>query len=274
MTTMPVRKMSFDFTNDMDLVFVNYDVPQSYMFVGAWMMLPYLEPYLISVMREAMGQVEDPALREDLKRFSAQEGQHFRQHAIANEIVRNRTNISDKLLAMEAELKAEYDSFLADKPLKFNLAYAEAFEAMTTASARTQFELEEFNNMHGPLADLFEWHIMEELEHRTVAYEAYEAIVGSYFYRVRAGMTALRHYFKWVNRFQQVLMEDHAEELATYNDEAQLKAAQARVRTFVKRALPRWLNIFMPWYHPRKLSVPTQFEAARKKYSDRAIAIS
>lgn len=69
MQDMPIRKMDFEFPSDMDFVFIDNDPVQSYTFIGAWMMLPYLEPYLINIMRAALPKIKDEALREDLKRF-------------------------------------------------------------------------------------------------------------------------------------------------------------------------------------------------------------
>ena len=100
----PVRRMAFEFPDDMDLVFIEGDPAMSYFFVGAWMMLPYLEPYLIRTMQTAMVQVDDPKLKEEMKRFCAQEGQHFRQHAKANEVVKRIHPSGPRL----AELVAPY----------------------------------------------------------------------------------------------------------------------------------------------------------------------
>ena len=86
---MTVRRMNFAFTPDMERVFVKDDPDTSYTFLGTWMMLPYLEPYLIRTMRQALPHIREPQLKEDLKRFCAQEGEHFKQHAIVNDMIRD-----------------------------------------------------------------------------------------------------------------------------------------------------------------------------------------
>lgn len=85
-----VRKMAFAFPDDLELVFIRGEPGLSYTFVGTWMLLPYLEPYLIRAMREALPRIESPGLREDVQRFCAQEGQHYREHARANDAIRTR----------------------------------------------------------------------------------------------------------------------------------------------------------------------------------------
>jgi len=190
---MTVRRMNFAFTPGMERVFVKDDPDTSYTFLGTWMMLPYLEPYLIRTMRQALPHIREPQLKEDLKRFCAQEGEHYKQHALANELIRDLVPGFAALKPIEMELDAEFKRFSKDKPLKFNLAYAEGFESMTSAMSRAQLETGMFDRTDSPLADLAKWHIMEEIEHRTVAFDIYEHVVGSYLYRLRIGSADFKH---------------------------------------------------------------------------------
>jgi uncharacterized protein len=164
----PVRRMNFEFADDMPLVFIEGDPKLSYFFLGSWMMLPYLEPYLIRTVQQAMEHVKDKELLEEMKRFCAQEGQHFKQHAKANEVIRRIHPAGPRLSELETEVDLLFKSWTKDKPLRFNLAYAEGFESMTSAGARTQMEVGMFDYMKEPMRSLMEWHIMEEVEHRTV----------------------------------------------------------------------------------------------------------
>jgi predicted metal-dependent hydrolase len=53
------------------------------------LLLPYLDPYLIRTMKEAKKQITDPDRVQDLERFCAQEGQHYRQHKRFNDVIRS-----------------------------------------------------------------------------------------------------------------------------------------------------------------------------------------
>lgn len=158
------------------------------------MLLPYLEPYLIRAMREALPRIESPELREDVQRFCAQEGQHDREHARANAAIRKQSPGFARLAEIEREIAAEYAAFTRERSLRFHLAYAEGFEALTAAQSRTQFDEGVFERMTGPLRDLMEWQVMEELEHRTVAFDVYQAIFGGYWYRLVVGVWAQWHF--------------------------------------------------------------------------------
>src|SRR5262245_40940833 len=129
-----VRRMRFTFPPDMDTVFIEGEPEESYVNVALSLLLPYLEPYLIRTMRAARDRVSDPGLRADLDKFIAQEGQHYRQHLLFNATFRDRG--FDALARLEEELDADYRRFTSSRSLRWNLAYAEGFEAFTTAMAR------------------------------------------------------------------------------------------------------------------------------------------
>ena len=133
-----VRRPSFEWPTDLPVLPIADDPARSCELVGLSFTLPYLEPYLIRTMKEARPKITDEKLQADLARFNAQEGQHYQQHARFNELVRARGY--PKLEALEKELSDDYHRFTREKSLRFNLAYAEGFEAFTTASARFSFE--------------------------------------------------------------------------------------------------------------------------------------
>jgi predicted metal-dependent hydrolase len=269
----PVRRMSFEFPDDMDLVFIEGDPKLSYFFLGSWMMLPHLEPYLIRTVQAAMATVKDPVLLEEMKRFCAQEGQHFRQHAKANEVIKRRHPAGPRLAELEAEVAAEFQTWSTSKPLKFNLAYAEGFESMTSAGACTQMRVGMFDTMKEPIRGLMHWHIMEELEHRTVCFDAYEQAGGGYWYRLKTGLWAQKHYLALCNRFAKAMIDADPETIARY-ETPEWKAVRAkRLRRYVWDVMPRQIGTYMPWYNPRRMKLPPQFDAARTTYSALAASV-
>ncbi len=261
MEAITVRRMGFEFPDDLELVFVRDEPGLSYTFVGTWMLLPYLEPYLIRSMREALPRIESPDLRADVQAFCAQEGQHYREHARANDVVRRRLPGARGLADLEREIAAEFEAFSKQRSLRWNLAYAEGFEALTAAQSLTQFEERVFARMTGPLRDLMEWHIMEELEHRTVAFDVYRTLFGGYFYRLFVGLWAQWHFLSRGGRLARCLASA---------DRASFRGRRASRRWLLRyalRALPRVLAIYMPWYDPRRAPLPTACLEARERYS-------
>ena len=101
--------------------------------------MPYLEPYLIRTFRSVADDITDPGLAADVKEFIGQEAQHFQNHRRINEIIKAQLgpDVAADLQAIEDRLDADYRRFNASKSRRFNLAYAEGFEAMTCAMAFT-----------------------------------------------------------------------------------------------------------------------------------------
>jgi len=267
-----VRRMRFEFPDGIDPIIVEGQPEESFRTLGMSLLLPYLEPYLIRTMNEAKKQIRDPELLADLEHFNAQEGQHYRQHRRFNEAVR----MADlpELGTLEAELDADYRRFSEERSLKFNLAYAEGFEALTTAAARFSFESRQFERMHPAARELFSWHLIEELEHRTVAFDVYDHIYGDYFYRLRWGLFAQRHMLSWIHR-----VACHIEERADLGSRFGGTAGRrARLRAQSWRALrglvPKVLATYAPWYTPERIAFTDEMRAYAKRFTADAVGVS
>jgi len=265
-----VRQMDFDFPDRIDPVVIPSDPEQSYVSVGLSLLLPYLEPYLIRTMKQAKKQIQDPELLADLEAFSAQEGQHYRQHIKFNDAIR-RFGFPG-LEALEAELDADYRRFSATKPLKWNLAYAEGFEALTTAVALFSFEMGMEDDSHPAFRDLMTWHLVEELEHRTVAFDVYQHVHGRYLYRLRWGTWAQWHMARWIGRAAKYMMRTDPRTAEDLGDAVAIEARRKmRSRAALRQLLPKILKTYMPWYTPHNIPVTDGMKALSARYTDMAV---
>ncbi len=264
-----VRAMRFDFPEGIDPIVVEGEPEESYLHLAMSLLLPYLEPYLIRTMNAAKKRIDDPELLKDLERFNAQEGQHYRQHRRFNEAV--RTSGFPRLEELERELEADYQRFSETKPLQFNLAYAEGFEALTTAIARYGFATGKMERLRSPVRELFSWHLIEELEHRTVAFDVYDHIFGDYFYRLRWGFYAQRHMFGWILRVVRHMEEADPETLARFGGAAERRARMRREAwQGVRGLLPLVLATYLPWYSPGRIAFTPEMRSLADSYSARA----
>lgn len=267
-----VRRMQFDFPDGIDPVIIEGQPEESFRTLGLSLLLPYLEPYLIRTMNQAKKLIDAPGLLADLERFNAQEGQHYRQHRRFNEAV--RMTGFPKLAALEAELDADYQGFSEKRSLKFNLAYAEGFEALTTAAARYAFESNQFERMHPAARQLFSWHLIEELEHRTVAFEVYDHIYGDYFYRLRWGLFAQRHMLSWVRRVA-LHMEECSDPRARFGGSTGRRARLlAQSRRALRGLVPKVLATYTPWYTPERIAFTGEMRAYAERFTAAAVSTS
>jgi predicted metal-dependent hydrolase len=214
MADITVRNLKFEFPEDLPVLADPNDVRSSCATAGLSFTLPYLEPYLIRTMSKAMKQVTDPVIAADMRKFSGQEGNHFRNHARLNNVLRRKLSpkVATEITQIEAEMEADYQRFSATKSLKFNLAYAEGFEAMTLAFALATLDVREHEaDSHDPSwGSLMAWHLAEEVEHRTVTFDAYDHLYGQYFYRLAVGLWAQKHFVSYVIRFAKCIGKDFA----------------------------------------------------------------
>lgn len=265
-TAIAVRRLSLEFPADLDPVVVEGHPEESYMHVGISLLLPHLEPYLIRSMRSAREQVKDRRLRADLEAFIGQEGQHFRQHTRFNQALRLGGFVG--LAALEAEVEADYQRFTRSKSLRFNLAYAEGFEAFTTALSRFSFESNLLDRLHPAVRDLFLWHLVEELEHRTVAFDVYEHVCGGYFYRLGVALYAQWHLNRFVLRVMDAMLGADAE--AFRRKYGGRVAAWSRTQTLRRQKVtmffPKVLATYFPWYSPHKIEMPAAAKALADHY--------
>ena len=137
--------------------------------------MPYLEPYLIKVMKAARPRLAEvaPELLDDLEIFNRQEANHYRVHAAYNRVMREQY---PGLEPFEAEIRADFERFVAEKSLEWNLAYCEGFES--TGIVQSEFFLQEIDDLletaDPAVAELWRWHLAEEFEHRCVAHDVLE----------------------------------------------------------------------------------------------------
>ena len=205
MSDITVRKIRFDFPGSFDLGGTDEELAATLPSLALSMTMPYLEPYLIRTMKVAIKQITDPELAEDARRFSQQEGHHYRNHAVFNRTVRDHFGgaAAEDLRVIEAALEADYQRFTREKSLRFNVSYAEGFEAMTCAGALAMAEQGMFDDSGTsmPGGEMWAWHMAEEIEHRTVAFCVFEHLVGSYPVRIVLGTWAQWHYLSYIRRF-------------------------------------------------------------------------
>jgi predicted metal-dependent hydrolase len=273
MDTMTVRQMPFEFPDEIDPVFIDGDHQQSFAFIAGSLLLPHLEPYLIRSMKAAEKHVTDPRVLEGLKAFAAQEGQHYRMHMKFNTTIR-RAGFPG-LDALEQELSDDYKRFSKTKSLRFNLAYAEGFEALTMNAIKQMMEPDGFGDDLPVYMQMIEWNFVKELEHRTVAFDVYDHVCGGYFYRLVAGAWAQWHFTRWIRRVTAYMLKVNpppklsAEEVAERKQASQMSRASS-----IRNMLPILLRIYLPSYTPHDVEIAPGIQVLADKYTEMAIKTS
>ena len=277
-----VRKMPFEFPADIGAVFIDGDHKRSFDFIAGSLLLPHLEPYLNRSMKAAEKHVTDPVVAEGLDKFVRQEAQHYQMHKKFNETIRLAG--FPKLEAFEKELSDDYHRFTNTKSLKFNLAYAEGFEALTMNVVKHLMEPNGFGDDLPPFMQMIEWHFVEELEHRTIAFDVYDHVFGDYLYRLFVSIWAQWHFTNWMRRVAAYMLKVRPQKKRGKNEvinrddrlidlsiQVNFYGRIASVGSLLRAGL---LRIYLPSYTPHSLEISPGIQKLADKYSKMALETS
>ena len=164
------------------------------------------EYFFCRMFNKALPYIRDEKLKRDVEVFIRQEAIHANAHKISIEQYIKRYGVDiEKHYKNTAQL---FDTILADKPMGFQLpkalekqwlflrvAIVAAAEHYTCALGQyvlTQSHWEA-RGCDPEVSDLFTWHSAEEVEHRTVAFDLFQHLSGSYAMRalVMAGVAPI-----------------------------------------------------------------------------------
>ncbi|MEM7360887.1 MAG: metal-dependent hydrolase [Pseudomonadota bacterium] len=171
------RKIPFEFADNIEACWIPNQPQLSAMMNGASLTMPYLEPFLIRTIREASKQIDDKQLRADIAGFASQESYHFRTHRRFNDLLTEQHY--PELRRLEEKMQASY-ARLNKRSLQTRMAYTAGFEAMTMGVTRWLIgdRVKLFAGADPAATSFVLWHMVEETEHKRVAYDVYQALYG------------------------------------------------------------------------------------------------
>lgn len=154
---------------------------------------PKGETFFVKSVRHFAPQLTDQQLKNDVAAFCAQEGFHGREHVAYNDRL---ARFGLPIAALEKNVERILG--LATKVLnpRKQLAVTAALEHFT--SLMGEFILgrpDVLEGAHPAMTGLWRWHAAEENEHRSVAFDVYQAVGGTWFERSR--IMVLVTFFFW-----------------------------------------------------------------------------
>ncbi|TDI57895.1 MAG: metal-dependent hydrolase [Alphaproteobacteria bacterium] len=260
-STIQMRRVPFEYPDDINPHWHAGEPEWSHMVNDASLTMPYLEPFLNVNMNEALPRIKDPQVHADAIAFIKQESQHYRQHRKYNALLKNQGY--PELVAVEHAMDTSFKK-LADKSLAFRLAYTVGFETLTLGATEWVVgnRREMFNEADLRVASLILWHLVEETEHKTAAFDVYRDVCGGYFQRVYGLLYASFHMVYWSRQgYIAMLKKD-----GLWNN--------IRSRTRLWRRSARALMAFgkhialgmMPGHDPRHVKDPTWVSDWMERY--------
>lgn len=183
----PIRHMNFNFDPSKASKYPwNNNAWGSAFILTFSAVIPAGEKMVIEAVRNYRDQIEDPVLKAEVTSLIGQEAIHSRAHAEFNNIYDLKGLPVNAMARLADTIYMDY--LVPQVSKKTLLAMACAVEHVTAMMAEKAFGDElDFNEHYDEItADFLGWHLLEELEHKSIAFDLYEAVDGSYSRRVAA----------------------------------------------------------------------------------------
>lgn len=245
------RKIPFQFPEDLDPQWIPGEPELVAMLNGASLTMPYLEPFLIRTMRAAVDQLREGDLKEQGRAFNTQEQHHFQAHRRFNALLKRKRY--PELEAIEEQMKASY-ARLSRRSLRVRMAYTAGFESMTLGVTKWLIEerVKLFAGADSRAVSFVLWHMVEETEHKRVAYDVYCALYKPSFMNGLARMLGVFHGSFDVMRFA---MRGYG---VILRKEGLWRSFRSRMRlagwmwAFVSYVFPFLFRAALPGHNPRR----------------------
>lgn len=212
------------------------------------------ERYFIASVRAFRDQVEDPVMRQEVKDFMMQEGQHGMVHTHYNDRLRRQ--------GIHIDGFTKHAKRISDKRLKrysagYNVALTAALEHFTAMMAELFFaEKAVLDGADKRVRAMMAWHAIEEMEHKAVAFDVMQKVAKvGYFKRTLAMTHAVLSFtlFTMVAPWYMLGMDGFSrrERLQLYVKNAGWMLHPRR--GIFTRMLPMLAHYYKPGFHPNDL---------------------
>jgi len=170
------RRMTFPFASMGSRYFFDDNLLKSAYMAALSATFPAGEGEFIETVRLFRDEVEDPELKEQIRGFIGQEGHHSHQHKQFNQTLKT---LGFDAVRLEQVFEKDMTGDLVGKSNAERLAYTVCFEHQTAILANELITNPNvLKGMDETIYDLMMWHAVEEIEHKSVAFDLYMLCVG------------------------------------------------------------------------------------------------
>ncbi len=249
-----LRNSQFNFSNT-PKNWLNNNLYISHMFDTSSIAIPYIEGLVNFSVKNVLDKIQDKQLYAACLKFIEQETSHAREHIKCN----NRLN----------EHGYRFPSFISNFKKKLNyirtkwstlsiIAVGVGFECFTTIISNSVLEEKILAQPEMEIQQFWQWHMHEEIEHRSVLMDLYLHLGGGYLRRVVMLALVLGCYcYYGIKIYFGFLRVDKASFFAG------LKCI-CGIKSFFLKSLFKTLPCFRYSYHPNQLSNPQLFRVNTK----------
>jgi predicted metal-dependent hydrolase len=248
MVGIPPRHIDFLFPDTTPKYFYAGNATATTFFVMLSGFFPPGERYFMESVRHFRSHVKDETLRAAVSGFMGQEAIHGREHDRMNEFLAERG----------------FDMEAPDRFVKIGLGILEMLPHSTRLAATTFMEhftallAEQLLNDEGfrqhadpEMIKIWQWHALEELEHKAVAYDVYELVGNTQTERVAAALASMIVLLPMLGiTWTWILAKD--KQLGNIPDNIAGLLALFGPKGFVSQIVPRLPEFLQKRFHPNE----------------------
>jgi len=211
---------------------------------------PQGETFFIESVRRYRDSVHEP-LRQQIAAFVQQEAMHTREHVVFNKLLRGA---GYDLTAMDAETRRRVDEARTRPPV-VQLALTVALEHFTAIMAHSLLtERQPLPGAPEEIVRLWQWHAIEEIEHKAVAFDTFLAVTqrmsGLRRWALRCHVMALVSLQFWYSNFQRMADFFRQDDMNTWRTWLRVAKYLLVKPGMMRRIFRDYLRFFGPGFHP------------------------
>lgn len=172
----PRKGPDFGLDGDIPKYWFGGDPFKTRFFDAMSLLFPEGEKFFIACVRDYREQITDPELAAQVKDFMYQEGQHGMVHTAFNNRLKAQGIAVDHILKRQCEVM--FGVFRRYFSKRYTLGQTAAAEHMTALMAHGFFGNGMFRDADPRIRAMYAWHAIEEIEHKSVAYDVFATVAG------------------------------------------------------------------------------------------------
>jgi predicted metal-dependent hydrolase len=214
------------------------------------LLLPEGERFFIEAVHDLREQASDPELEQRIAGFVAQEGTHAKAHRDFNAMLKDHglTGVPRREAEVRAILWLARRLFDARGRLAATCAL-EHFTSLLATMVLSEDDPRPRQWMHESIRPLWVWHSLEELEHKSVAYDLFEAAGGTYQERVSIMLLTS---VVFIAELSWVHLNFIAEKGILFDRRAWIAGLDHMWKEpgYFRRMIPAYFTYYRPGFHP------------------------
>jgi len=248
-----VRRMRFDFPDDTPELWFDGDPFLTLFYTAFSATLPEGERMFIRAVRNYLDRIDDPVLRAEVQAFVGQEAQHAQGHEAFNRFMERK---GYSIARIEEGTRA-FARWVQKQPPAVQLALTVSAEHFTALMADYHMRKvpELADHIDPSVLRLWAWHVIEEAEHKAVAFDVYQHAVGdkALLNRVMAIQTVMFVVMSGLNAFTLLEESGHLRDWAMWRRTARRMLSPTGFLPLMWRDyLDFYRRDFHPWQHDNR----------------------